>query len=286
MPISFAIVQHDFYVGYLSGNPKLIGALFDVASAAGADLTIFSEMAITGYPPEDLVLSRHFQEISMEAVKKLAEKTSESSAILVGGLWREDGKLYNTAFLLEGGRILHKQYKHHLPNYGVFDEKRVFEQGPMPEPVEWRGIKLGLLICEDMWLPDVAAHLKARGAEMLICINASPYEIGKAGRRESVAAARAMETGLPLVYVNQICGQDELVFDGGSFVVETTGHICMRMGAFKEDLAYLHWTKKGDEWKPERGLIQHRPDGLESIYQAMMLGLKDFVKKMGIQALS
>jgi len=281
MSLTFALIQYNFNVGFIVGNVAKIKALYKLAVAAGADLAVFSEMAIIGYPPEDLVLSARFQELSMEAVEELAQITTQGTAMLIGGLWREGDALYNAIFLLDGGKIIHRQYKHHLPNYGVFDEQRVFTQGPIPEPVAWRGVKLGLLICEDMWLPDVAAHLKDKGAELLICINASPYEVGKASQREEIAAERVRETGLPLAYINQIGGQDDLVFDGGSFVLEVSGEICMRMHAFKEDLTLLHWTENSNKWKPTEGAVQHKPDVLESIYHAMMLGLRDFVNKNG-----
>jgi len=281
MPLTFALVQYNFNVGFIVGNVARIGALYDLVVAAGADLVVFSEMAITGYPPEDLVLSRRFQELSMAAVDDLAQMTTKGTAIIVGGLWREGDALYNAIFLLDGGKILYKQYKRHLPNYGIFDEKRVFAEGAMPEPVTWRGIHLGLLVCEDMWFTNVAAHLKNQGAEMLVCINASPYEVGKAAQREAIAAERVRETGLPLMYVNQIGGQDDFIFDGGSFVLAASGEICMRLHSFKEDLALLHWAQLCNEWKPVAGVVQRKPDDLESIYHAMMLGLKDFVDKNG-----
>lgn len=281
MSLTIALVQHNFTVGFLSGNTMLIEATYGFTAAARADLTILSELAITGYPPEDLVLSRRFQELSMKAVEELALKTKNGNALLVGGLWCEGDALYNAAFLLDGGKIVHRQFKYHLPNYGVFDEKRVFESGPMPDPVEWRGIKLGLMICEDMWLPDVTAHLKDKGAELLICINASPYETGKTARREAIAARHAQDTGLPLVYVNQISGQDDLVFDGGSFAVDGAGNVCLRMQAFKEGIGFLHCTKQNGKWKPNPGTIQPRPNELESMYCAMVLGLRDFVNKNG-----
>ncbi len=285
----FALAQLNLHVGCTTVTVTKIGGFYELAAAAGAHLVIFSEMAVTGYPPEDLVYSSLFQKLSMEAIEELAALTAKNNAaMVVGGLWCEDGKLYNTLFLLEGGKIVHRQYKYHLPNYGVFDEKRVFAHGPMPEPVAWRGLNLGLMICEDMWQQDVAAHLKAQGAHMLITVNASPYEIGKAERREAIAAERVKETGLPLVYVNQICGQDDLVFDGSSFVLDGSGKLCLRLQAFKEDLSLLGISKGNGDWKYltdpvqlRRGLIHPLPDELESIYAAMMLALRDFVEKNG-----
>lgn len=285
VPLSFALVQYNFHVGFLEANTAKICALYKIVAAAGTQLVIFSEMAITGYPPEDLVLSKRFQELSMETVEALATLTKKSAAMLVGGLWREEGDLYNAVFLLEDGKIAHRQYKHHLPNYGVFDEKRVFAAGTMPEPVLWRGIKLGLMVCEDMWYPDVTDHLKAQGAQILISINASPYETGKASLRESVALERVRATGLPLVYVNQVGGQDCLVFDGGSFVLSGAGETCVRMHALQEDLALLYWTKHNDTWQPVKNVIQPVPEDLPSMYYAMVVGLKDFVQKNGFQGI-
>ncbi len=289
MSLTFALAQLNLHVGCPAITVTKIGGFYELAAAAGANLVIFSEMAVTGYPPEDLVYSPFFQQLSMEAIDELATLTAQNNAaMLVGGLWREGDALYNTLFLLEGGKVVHRQYKYNLPNYGVFDEKRVFVPGPMPEPVEWRGLKLGLMICEDMWTPEVAAHLAAQGAHMLITINASPYETGKAARREEIAAARVGETGLPLVYVNQICGQDDLIFDGSSFALDASGKLCLRLHAFREDLSLLNVSKGDDEWKYSpgtvqlmEGMIQPLPGELDSIYGAMMLGLRDFVEKNG-----
>jgi NAD+ synthase len=267
--------------GNIEANVARIAVLYDMAVVAKADLVVFSEMAITGYSPEDLFLSKQFQESSMQAVEECARMTTNGPAMLVGSLWREGEAIYNAVFLMEKGRFILQQYKHHLPNYGVFDEKRYFARGAMPEPVEWRGLKLGLLICEDMWLPDVAANLRQKGAELLISINASPFETGKPRAREQVAARRVCETGLALIYVNQIGGQDELVFDGSSFVVDAQGEICARLHAFREDFELLRLHRQGDVWAPISGTIQPQQDNTEMIYRAMILGLRDFVFKNG-----
>jgi len=280
MSFSCILVQFNFNVGHIAANRQRIEMLYDMAVAANVDLIIFSEMAITGYPPEDMVLCQNFQQTSMQTVIELASMTANGPAMIIGGLWHDGNALYNTVFLLSDGHITHRQYKHHLPNYGVFDEKRLFSQGPLPEPVTWRGIKLGLLVCEDIWLPDVTAHLKDRGAELLISIHASPYETGKALIREQIAADRACETGLPLIYVNQVGGQDETIFDGGSFVVEANGEICMRMKAFEPDFSLLRFQKH-EKWQPEPGVITPIHDEIRNIYHAMTLGLRDFVSKNG-----
>lgn len=281
MSFKIGLVQYNFHVGFTAANVAYVSALYDMAANAGADLVVFPEMTLTGYPPEDLVLNRRFQELSMEAVQELTVLTAKGPAMLVGGLWREGEALYNAVFLLEGGKLIHKQYKHHLPNYGVFDEKRLFTPGPLPHPVEWRGVKLGLLICEDMWFPDIAAHLKSAGAEIFICMNASPFELGKTTARESVAIARVRENNLPFIYLNLIGGQDELVFDGGSFALSNAGELRTRLHAFREDLAIVNVEKQSSVWNPGLGTIQPAYSELASIYNAMTLGLRDFVNKNG-----
>lgn len=281
MLFKIGLVQYNFHVGFTAANVAYVSALYDTAANAGADLVVFPEMTLTGYPPEDLVLSSRFQELSIEAVQELAALTAKGPAMLVGGLWREGESLYNAVFLLEGGRLAHKQYKHHLPNYGVFDEKRLFTPGPLPQPVEWRDMKLGLMICEDMWFPDITAHLASAGAEILICVNASPYETGKSALRQSIATARVRETGLPLVYLNLLGGQDELVFDGGSFVIAGNGELCTQLHAFMDDLAIVNFEKQNNAWKPAQGVIQPLHSELASMYNAMLIGLRDFVNKNG-----
>jgi NAD+ synthase len=283
MTLNIALVQSNFTVGHIAGNVARIAALYDIAVTAKADLVVFSEMAITGYPPEDLVLRKGFQKAAKEAVDELARLTVKGAAILVGGLSCEGSVLHNTVYLLEGGRVTHQQHKHHLPNYGVFDEKRVFAKGPIPDPVEWRGVKLGILVCEDMWEADVAKHLKDKGAQMLISVNASPYEMSKAGQRKQMAQARVQETSLPLLYVNQYGGQDELVFDGRSFVLSSEGELCLRLRAFEEDLALSQWEKSGARLSCAQRIIALPQSDEETIYRAMVLGLQDFVRKNGFQ---
>jgi NAD+ synthase len=282
MPLAIALAQTNFTVGHLSGNLARIAALHGIAQAAGASLIVFSEMAITGYPPEDLILRKGFQAAAMQAVNEVAALTESGPAILIGGLWADQGKVYNTVFLMDGGRVIHRQYKRHLPNYGVFDEKRVFAQGPVPEPALWRGIRLGLLICEDMWEPDIASHLKACGAQLLISVNASPYELSKVGARIAMAKARIGETHLPLIYVNQIGGQDELVFDGRSFVSDVGG-LRMRLNTFAEDFALVVLDEEAGRLKPRPGEIKPSYGEEEMIYRAMVVGLHDFVHKNGFK---
>ena len=182
---------------------------------------MFPELFIAGYPPEDLVLKPAFQAACRTAVEELARETGDGGpAVLVGAPWVEDGKLYNAYLLLEGGKIAAVRYKVDLPNYGVFDEKRVFAPGPMPGPIVFKGVRIGIPICEDIWEPDVVECISETGGEILLVPNGSPYWRDKTEVRLNIAVARVVESGLPLVYLNMVGGQDELVFDGGSFALQ------------------------------------------------------------------
>ncbi len=281
MSFKVAVIQSNFIVGYTEANLERIKVLYEMAVLLGADLVVFPEMAICGYPAEDIVFNKEFQKINMQAIETLAPITTQGAAILIGGIYSEDDKLYNAAFLLDEGKILYKQFKYHLPNHGVFDEKRTFIQGIMPEPVEWRGLKLGLLICADGWQQDVAEHLKQKGAEILISVNAEPFEVNIAEDRESVSSKRAQENNLPLIYVNHVGGQDDLVFDGGSFALSAQGNIVMRMPVFKDDIQIVRLHKRENQWELTPSIVTPRRPDEENIYQAMMLGLRDFVYKNG-----
>jgi NAD+ synthase len=223
--LQIGLAQLDPIVGDVDGNLEKIRAAR--AACAGCDLVVFSELVTIGYPPEDLVLRPAVIDATRQAVEALAADTAVGGAMLVTAPWAEAGAVYNAALLLAGGRIVAIRYKYDLPNYGVFDEKRVFAAGPLPAPVDFRGMRLGVLICEDMWFPTVAAHLAKQGAEILIVPNGSPFERGKVGQRLSLATERPVKPGC-LVYVNQVGGQDEPVFDGGSFVVGHNQEVVQR----------------------------------------------------------
>ena len=210
-----------------------------------ADLILFPELFIAGYPPEDLVLKPAFQAACREAVEALARETANGGpAMIVGTPWVENGLLYNAAALLDGGRIAALRFKVDLPNYGVFDEKRVFAPGPMPGPVNFRGVRVGIPICEDIWGPEPAECIAETGGEILLVPNGSPYRRGVVDQRLSVAVARVKDTGLPLIYLNQIGGQDELVFEGASFVLNGDGSLAAQLPAFAEAIVTTHWTRK------------------------------------------
>jgi NAD+ synthase len=274
--LTIAVAQLNPTVGDVAGNLALVRQAR--AAVPNADLLVTTELVVSGYPPEDLVLRPGFLDRIHGAVETLAGETGSGPAILLGTPWRVEGAVYNAVLLLEGGRIAEMRLKHHLPNYGVFDEKRVFAAGDLPQPVTFRGYKLGIVICEDMWLPDVAAALAQDGAQILIVPNGSPYEAGKSHLRAAYARQRVAETGLPLLYVNQVGGQDELVFDGASFVVD--GDVVTPIApAFESALVEIKF--QGQTLRPHDLPIIRLPQGEEEIYGALVLGLRDYVNKNG-----
>jgi NAD+ synthase len=272
-----ALAQLNPTVGDVQGNLARIRAAR--AAAGPCHLVVCAELALIGYPPEDLVMRPAVVEATRRAVDELAEDTRTGSAILVTTPWRDGDAVYNAAVLLDGGRIVAVRYKHELPNYGVFDEKRVFAIGPLPDAVDFRGIRIGMPICEDIWYPTVAAHLAAQGAELLIVPNGSPFERGKVGRRIALATDRVRETGLPLIYINQVGGQDELVFDGGSFVIDAGGRLVVRFPVWTETTATTTWTRAGGRWTCAALPLTPLPDEPGNTYQALMVGLRDYVNK-------
>ncbi len=279
----FALAQRNPTVGDIAGNCALVRAARAEAAIAGADLIAFSELFVTGYPPEDLILKPSFQAAAEAAVEALAEETADGGpAILLGTPWREDGKLYNAALLLAGGEIAARRYKYALPNYGVFDEVRVFAQGPLPGPIAFGDLRLGVMVCEDLWVDEVPECLGESGADILFAINGSPFERDKTDVRLNNAVTRVTETGLPLIYLNQVGGQDELVFDGASFVLSADRSLRAQAAMFTEDTLYTSWSPGCDGvWQCEASAPSRHPEGLEAIYHAMVLGLRDYVGKNG-----
>ncbi len=278
--LAIAIAQLNPTVGDVAGNLEKLREARARAAAEGADLVVTSELVTAGYPPEDLVLKPMFQDRIEAAVRALTEETADGGpAMLIGTPWREEGKLYNAAVLLDGGRVAAVRFKYDLPNYGVFDEKRIFTPGPMPGPINFRGVRLGVLVCEDMWAPDVAECLQESGAEVLVVLNGSPFEVDKGDERLSLAVSRVTETRLPLLYVNQFGGQDELVFDGSSFVLNADCSLAAKAASWAEDFEVLEWERASDGWRCATGPISPAPEGVEAIYCAMVAGLRDYVEK-------
>ncbi len=275
-----ALAQLNPVMGDISGNLKKARAARAEAAKAKADLILFSELYIVGYPPEDLVLKPALQEDAREAVEKFAKDTADGGpAVLIGAPWVDDGKLYNACLLLDGGKVAGHTYKHDLPNYGVFDEKRVFAVGPMPGPFSIRGVRIGVPICEDIWTPDVVECLTETGGEILLVPNGSPFEAGKEDVRLNLVAARVSEAKLPLIYLNQVGGQDELVFDGASLVANADRSVAWALPSWAEKIAITDWTKTNGQWVCAPGERLAEEGRLPSVYHAMMLGLRDYVNK-------
>ena len=276
-PLHIALCQINPTVGDLEGNVATI--LKDYKSLARRhDLVMFPELAIIGYPPEDLVLMPAFQQAAMAAVQTLADATvGQMGAMLVGGLQVEGETLYNAAFLLESGNIHTIARKHFLPNSGVFDEVRVFTPGPIPQVLAWRGHRIALLICEDMWHPEIFPHLAAQQCTLALVINGSPFEAGKQAIRERLACDAAAQHSMALMYLNMVGGQDELVFDGGSFAVNARGEVVHRMASFVSDSASYSVGRRVEAHDPDHAV----PIWEESVYAAVTLGLRDYVEKNG-----
>src|ERR1700733_3694756 len=284
---TITLAQLNPIVGDVAGNAAKARAARAQGRAAGADLVVLPELFIAGYPPEDLVLKPAFQSECRAAIEGLARDTADGGpAVLIGSPWVEDGKLYNACALLDGGRVAAIRFKANLPNYGVFDEKRLFARGPAAGPVTVRGIRVGVPICEDIWLEEseeyenVVECLAETGAEILIVPNGSPYARNKNDLRLSIAVARVTESDLPLIYLNQVGGQDELVFDGASFALNADRSLAAQLPAFEESVTTLCWTKSNAGWRCD-GPVAPLVEGDKGDYAACVLGLRDYVNKTG-----
>jgi NAD+ synthase len=274
-----AMAQINQRVGDLVGNADAM--LVWRAKAGAVDLIVFPEQQLIGYPAEDLVRKPALGELAVAQLERLAAATSDGGpAMLVGSIFWEDGLLYNGVAMLDGGKITSVRYKHELPNYGTFDERRIFASGPLPEPIEFRGVKLGIPICEDGWFGEVCARLKIGGAEILLSVNGSPYEIDKDERRlTQVFGKRVAETGLPLMFLNRVGGQDELVFDGCSFVLNADGKTAHRLCDWAEQMVITRWMRDEAGWVCETGELAEWEGHPADIYSAMVLSLRDYVDR-------
>jgi NAD+ synthase len=278
--LTIALAQMNQRVGDLDGNAREILARRE--QAADADLLMVPELQLTGYPPEDLVLKPEFVRRTMEAAERLVDATAEPGpALLFGSIHHEGGLDYNVMILAEGGRMVARTLKRELPNYGTFDEKRVFASGPLPEPILFRGVKIGVPICEDIWQEVVCAHLADAGAELLLVPNGSPYELDKDDKRERLVRSRVTMTGLPMVYLNRVGGQDELVFDGSSFIMHPDGERVVQFPDWDEKLLITEWAREADGWRCSTRESHDLDPFPEDVYRAMMVGLRDYVTRNG-----
>lgn len=281
--LKIALAQLNPTVGAISKNLDKAFTAIQEAEKNKADILVLPECFLSGYPAEDLILKPLFLNKLQEAVTSLIEKTKNLNVAFVLTSPLLDGdKKHNGALFVHQGKILARFYKRELPNYGVFDEVRVFDKGDFYDPITFKGVKIGIPICEDIWFPHVIAHYKKQGAELIISPNASPFETRKTVKRDVNVKQRTEESGLPIIYLNQVGGQDELVFDGSSFVMDEHGHVVFQMKSFEEEIAYTTWEKKNNtiECKTTNKLEDNY---LKNLYQALVLGLRDYCQKNGFK---
>jgi NAD+ synthase len=277
--LSIALAQLNPVLGDIAGNLAKLRHARDEAAARGADLLVLPELYVSGYPPEDLVRKSAFARACRTAVEQLAADLGPGPAVLVGTVWPEDDKVYNAVALLDDGKVAAVRLKVDLPNYGVFDEKRVFDAGPLPGPINFRGVKIGVPICEDIWTDEVTECLAECGAEFFIVPNGSPFDWKKIDVRMNIAVSRVTETGLALAYLNQIGGQDELVFDGASFVLNADASLAVQLPDWEEALVVTHWERTERGWHCKSAPRARLEEGDAAAYHACVLGLRDYVDK-------
>jgi NAD+ synthase (glutamine-hydrolysing) len=278
-PLRVGVAQLNAVVGDLDGNAQRVLDAYDAATAEGCDLVVYPELMVTGYPPEDLLLRPAFVAAAAETVGKLAARTGDA-AIVVGFPEQADGRLSNAAAVCAGGAVLGVYRKQLLPNYAVFDEQRYFTASTDPGPVfDIKGVRVGVTICEDAWAPGPIGTAAAQGAELVVNVNASPYYAGRGAEREATLGTRAREAGVPIVYANLVGGQDELVFDGGSFVVDVEGAVVARAGQYTEDLLVVDVAPPA----VTPGRIEARFEPVREVYEALVLGTRDYVRKNGFR---
>ncbi len=284
--LRIAIAQLNPTVGDVAGNLAIAREARKDAARQGADLILFTELFLSGYPPEDLVLKPAFIKKCRNAADELAQDTSDGGpGVIIGVPWRDEKTgLHNSIAVMDDGKITALRHKVDLPNYGVFDEKRVFDAGPMPGPVNFRGVRLGIPICEDIWGDlGVCETLAESGAELLLVPNGSPYYREKLDVRHQVAIRQVIETDLPLLFANQLGGQDELVFDGGSFVVNADRTIPVQLNQFEDSVTMITWRRGDDGWVCDSGVVAKLADAQECDWRACVLGLRDYVNKNGFK---
>ena len=279
MSLRIALAQLNLFVGDVGGNAqRVIDTAAEARDRLQADLVLFPELALSGYPPEDLLFHKGMRRQVAAAMERVRSEV-QGVSVMVGYPDYTEDSIYNAAALVRDGQVVANYHKQELPNYSVFDEKRYFKPGQESRVVEMKGIRVGLLICEDVWEPKPARAVHAAGAQILVVINGSPYSLQYQRRREDIVRARIKDTGLPVVYVNQIGGQDELIFDGGSFVMNAAGEIVQRAPPFKEELYAVDIDLIDGKAVPRRGHIEPELSKEASVYNALVLGVRDYVSK-------
>ena len=284
--IRIAVAQLNPTVGDIADNLAMARAARADAARQHADIVLFTELFISGYPPEDLILKPAFLKACERAIEEFAAETADGGpGVIIGTPLRRESGTHNSIVVADGGKIIAERYKVDLPNYGEFDEKRVFQAGPdLPGPVNFRGVRLGIPVCEDIWGDlGVCETLAESGAEILLVPNGSPYYRGKMDARQQVVLRQVIETGLPLVYANQLGGQDELVFDGASFAIQADKSLAFQMSQFEEAVDVSTWKRGADGWVCSQGPMVTIPENGEADYRACMLGLRDYVNKNGFK---
>ncbi|WP_390911236.1 NAD+ synthase [Pseudosulfitobacter sp. SM2401] len=270
-------------VGDIAGNAALARDAWEQGRAANADMVALPEMFITGYNAQDLVMKPVFHNAAIAAVEQLAIDCADGPALAIGCPWVEDDKLYNAYMICRGGKIASKVLKHHLPNETVFDEVRIFDAGPLGGPYSVGNTRIGSPICEDSWHEDVAETLAETGAEFLLVPNGSPYYRGKQDTRMNLMVARVVETGLPLIYLNMVGGQDDQVFDGASFALNPGGALALQMPAMETAIRHIDLERGADGWRIKDGDKVKQPDEWEQDYHVMVLSLRDYMRKTGFK---
>ena len=277
------LAQLNPTVGDLAGNAAKALDAWQKAKAAGADMVALPEMLITGYNTQDLVMKPVFHQMAIAAVETLAAQCADGPTLGIGAPAVEGGKLYNAYYICRNGQVVSRVLKHHLPNETVFDEVRVFDSGPLGGPYSVGNTRIGSPICEDAWHEDVAETLEETGAEFLLVPNGSPYFRGKMEVRLNMMVSRVVETGLPLIYLNMVGGQDDQVFDGGSFVLNPHGELAVQLPVFDEAIAHVNLQRGPDGWRAVPGEKTHHPDDMEQDYRVMVESLRDYMGKTGFK---
>jgi NAD+ synthase len=283
--LRIALAQLNPTVGAIRQNLALAKSTLADAAGQGADILLFSELFLTGYFPDDLLFKPRFVADAIAAVDEFAAATAGTGVTaIMPSVWEERDKLYNAVFICENGHVVTRRYKRELPNDDVFYEKRYFERADLQEPVTIKGVSIGIPICEDIWHPDVCAHLVDNGARILLCPNGSPYWRNKQKTRYDLVTARVAEDNVPLLYLNQVGGQDELVYDGASFGIEPGGRLVVQAKSFEPEIMYSNWARTPDGWRCTDPHVTPLSSVDEAPWRACVLGLRDYVEKNGFKS--